>query len=105
MDTISLATEVLQNYPEYSSHWIRCVGYDYENGSYDFRHENREGVIVDATVTAKEFAKTVEKFIEMVETDQIFLYGNYDYEDPCSWDSEVLDTCMQIHLFNEVIFG
>lgn len=109
--SLVLAQEVLDNYPECSSDWIRCTDWGSKaNGTYykkmDFRVEVNDGVYETRVVTPELLAESVLKFWVYQEAGMGLgdAYAPSDFWDSGTWDQNSFDSLMQFHFWGKVIY-
>jgi hypothetical protein len=116
--SVKLATEVMQNFPEANTDWIRCTEYDYglgEDGEtvlrpakYTFRVCNKDG---DGrwtrVVTPAEVAEAIPQMWMMVLAGVIKPYGlpADNFWGPCNWDADCIDILMQLYFYGEIVYS
>ena len=112
--TIEGVFEMLQNYPECSTEWIRCTHWGYRDGidNIDMRFEvdfsyKEGGEIEELSVTRKDLGDVLGAMRHLAHKhidNEVSLYG-YDPTDICTYDLYVIDTVMQLYFFNDIIYG
>ena len=114
---VKLAIEIMQNYPEYSSEWIRCINYDYgmdearENqikpAQYTFRVLDPDEKPETRVISPEEVAQAIPQLWMMVTAETIHLCGLTDetFWDAGSWDSEATDALLQVYFYGETVYG
>ena len=113
VDYKKIAQEVMQNYPEYSSEWLRCSSWKYDEGAEDckgvykfiaFDGKTDGDNIKEVTVTAESVVKSVEWFAVQHVTNKLSYYG-FVFNDECTYDAYVLDAIVQHSLWGEIVYG
>lgn len=117
---IKLAIDLMQNYPDYSSEWIRCVKFDYgmdeahENqikpAQYTFKVSDKEtdcDKFETRVISPEEVATAIPQLWMMVTAGTIHLCGVTDetFWDAGSWDSEATDALLQVYFYGETVYG
>lgn len=104
-DYEKLAHEIMENYPEYSF-CVRCTGWDYDKGLYDFIDEE-DGKHYQVTET--QIAEALPKLRALIADEKLFFDGLHSgaesFMEGGNWDSISTDAAVQIVLFGEVIYG
>lgn len=110
-----LAFGLLQNYPEYSSDWIRCVKWSEYNvpdcESYTLYFKALDGIHDDDNyyprqASTEDVVPAIIKMFMMVQAGKLRLsWGGPDFWDDGNWDAIALDCLMQIHFYGEVVYG
>jgi hypothetical protein len=116
-----LATELMDNYPEYSSEWIQCKSWDYgmdpamekhiRPGSFTFAvADPDEGdceVYETRVVTQADVATALPAFWMAVTAGLLNPggIGSRNFWDPSDWDSDALDCLMQYYFYGDVVYG
>jgi len=105
---LDLAREIMNNYPEASSEWIRCYSWKYTDETFKFHvnyPDDDEDVSRDVTITVLQVAQTIPLFLNMWKFKK---WGMYDMEpsmDPSDWDAIYNDVCLQVLFFGDMIYG
>ncbi len=91
--------QMLHNYPEYSTEWIRCTNWnDYSNLEFsvlDPLHGDEH--FVSKKVKPEDLANTYIKYGAKLESV---------YEETCEFfDMEMVDVFMQYHFYGKVVYG
>ena len=92
----ALAMEVIENYPEYSSEWIRCIKVNKDVYTFNFENPDTDE-FEESIVKGCDIAHAIPRLIRE--------YRDSSYMDPCSWDQEDTDMLMQLHFYGEVVFS
>lgn len=105
------AFEILQNYPDYNSEWIRCKKWGYNDGienlNMEFVVEYPDNSIAVETVKHSDLPSVVFSMRELahkVIDGKLGFYG-YEFNDLGTYDAIVLDAVMQLYFFGEVVYG
>ena len=115
MKAKDVAFEVLQNYPEASSEWIRCTHYAEYNipdcKSYTLKFRTLDGIHDDENFQSREantddVAQAVVTMFMLVVAGELHVgldAGSFWEAD--EWDAIAIDCLMQIHFYGEVVYG
>jgi len=97
-ELIKSLQSMLENYPEYSTDWIRCINWnDYSNLEFIVMSESDENDLKMVSVKPEDLIPTYEKYGEKIEKH---------YEETCEFfDMEMVDVFMQYHFYGRVIYG
>jgi len=112
---LGLAREVIQNYPEYSSEWIRCTNWGKQaEGTYyqkmTFKVSDQETdcerfdekVIDVDTLAPAVFALWLQN---EAGTMRVMYNKGDDFWDGGNWDANSTDLLLQVYFYGEVVYG
>ena len=110
MNWTKLTKDILQNYPDYSTEWIKCIYWKYDDMDdfeLKFEVDYPDDDIKVMIVTNKELPDVInaaKKLAHLHIDNEVSLYG-YKFDDPGSYDLIVLDCVMQLYFFNNIVYG
>jgi|GEM_PF-5626658 len=96
-----MAKDIMENYPEYSSSYLLCDKWDYDNGIFRFYDTEEDKRY---TVTLSDVAAALPKFERLVLEGRLKFY-ELELGDVGSYDAFVTDAIVQIAIFGEVIYS
>ena len=106
MNWKEIVKEMLQNYPEYSTEYLRCIKYDYDNNHYEFKILNPADQ--HTYITRKldiDIAAFAANWFAHQHVDGNLNYIGYEYNDVGTYDADVVDAIVQKALLGDIVYG
>ncbi len=100
--------ELMENYPEYSSESMQCVGWKYDEMIFHFNEYNGAQVHRHR-VTEDMLLKGMDILLEKMKNKKYFNNGPIDLpgyiENLGCWDANDVDALVQCSVFGDILYG